>query len=237
MSKIVLFGGSGHLGSNIRKNLTCIAPSHTEIDITNYSDLVNSSLLNNATAIIHSAGFIDTVKCEIDPDKCLDINVIGTYNLVKLCRLRGIKLIYISSEYVFNGDSEQYLPNSPTCPKNVYGLSKASSEYIVRTLKDYLIIRAPFIRTEKFMYANAFDDQFTVRQYVGKTSIDIVECIHKNKTGIQHIVGDYQSIYDLAKQTNHTVGRIKTPAELNHLLPSSLKLITGGASDAITNDI
>tara|TARA_R110000744_G_scaffold279440_1_gene391687 strand:- start:125 stop:838 length:714 start_codon:yes stop_codon:yes gene_type:complete len=237
MDKIILFGGSGHLGSNIRKNLTCIAPTHSEIDITKYSDLVNNSLLHDASTIIHSAGYTNTLDCENDPNTCLEVNVLGTYNLVKYCRRNSIKLIYISTGFVFDGCSDEYLPNSPTCPANIYGLSKASSEFIVRTLKDYLIIRAPFIRTKTFIYENAFDDQFTVRQYVDKAAIDIVNCINNNKQGIQHIVGDYQSIYDLAKQTNHAVGKVKTPEDIKHLLPPSLKLVAGGASDAVTNDI
>ena len=58
-----------------------------------------------------------------------------------------------------------------------------------------------------------------------------IKCINKNKIGIEHITGDYQSVYDLAKQTNHTVGKIKTPTELKHILPASLKLIAGGYSD------
>lgn len=225
MSKTVIFGGSGCLGINILKKLECVAPTHREIDITDYMELANSPILNDTTTIIHSAGFIDTLGCEKNPQKCLDVNVIGTYNLVKLCRARSIKLIYISSEYVFDGLSAKYFAHSRVCPKNVYGLAKASSEFIVRTLKNYLIIRAPFIRTEKFVYENAFIDQFTTRQYVDKAAQDIVECINKDMTGIQHITGYYQSVYDLAKQTNRDVGRIKTSTQLKKILPLTLHLV------------
>ena len=142
-----------------------------------------------------------------------------------MCRARSIKLVYISSDNVFDGLSKKYFPGSPLCPKNVYGLSKASSEFMVRTLNNYLVIRAPFLRTEKFIYENAFVDQFTVRQYVDKAAKDIVECIGKNLSGIKHISGKYQSVYDLAKQTKSTVGKAKTPKALKDILPMELNLV------------
>ena len=224
MDDIVLFGGSGNLGRNILDNLNCIAPTHKEIDLTNYSELESSSLLNNIKVIIHSAGYVDTNGCENNPQKCLDINVMSTYNLVKLCRLRNIKLIYISSEYVFSGSENEYYTYTPTDPKNNYGLSKAASELIVKTLDNYLIIRAPFIRTKKFIYPNAFEDQFLVRQYIDKAAIDIVDCILNNKSGIQHIIGTYQSVYDLAKKTNKNIHKIPVPLELKNILPLTLNL-------------
>jgi len=224
MDNIVLFGGSGNLGTYIQKNLKCIAPSHNEIDLTNYSELKSSTILTNAKLIIHSAGYVDTMGCELNPQKCLDANVMSTYNLVKFCRLNNIKLIYISTEYVFDGTSIEYYPDTPVAPKNNYGLSKAASEFIIKTLNNYLIIRAPFIRTDKFIYPNAFTDQFTVRQYIDNAALDIVNCILNNKTGIHHIVGTYQSVFDLAKQTNINVNKISVPDNLKNILPLMLHL-------------
>lgn len=80
------------------------------------------------------------------------------------------------------------------------------------------------------MYENAFDDQFTVRQYVDKAAKDIVECVSNNLTGIKHVVGNYQSVYDLAKQTKANVGRIETPKVLREILPMNLNLIDGNRS-------
>ena len=224
MNNIILFGGSGHLGINILKNLKCISPSHNEIDLSRYSDMENHSIFSNVKIIIHSAGYVDTQGCEDDPNKCLENNVMSTYNLVKICRTKDIKLVYISSEYVFDGKAHEYYPYSPVCPKNTYGLAKASSELIVRTLSDYLIVRAPFIRTSKFIYPNAFEDQYTVRQYVDKAAKDIVDVIEDGISGIHHLVGKYQSVYDLAKETNPDVGRIETPENLKNILPMNLNL-------------
>lgn len=225
MNKTILFGGSGHLGSNILKNLKCISPRHNEIDLSKYSDMENNSIFSNANTVIHSAGYVNTEGCEDDPNKCLENNVMSTYNLVKICRSKNIKLIYISSEYVFDGESSEYRPSSPVCPKNIYGLCKASSEFLVKTLKNYLIIRAPFIRTDNFIYPSAFKDQYTVRQYVGKVAKDIARCITSGETGIKHIVGKYQSVYDLAKKTNPNVVAIETPEHLEKILPMKLNLV------------
>jgi len=223
MNNIMLLGGSGHLGSNILSNLDCIAPTRKQLDITCLPEL-RLKVPKNIKTIIHSAGYIDTKGCEDNPQRCLDINVGGTQNIVSFCRTRNIKLVYISSEYVFDYDGK-ISESTPMNPKNVYGVSKACSELIVGTLSNHLIIRAPFIRTKTFEYDNAFDDQFTVRQYVDKAASDIVKCIKQDKTGIQHIVGKYQSVYDLAKETNPNVGRIKTPDGLKKILPMKTNLI------------
>jgi len=225
MDNIILFGGSGHLGSNILKNLKCISPRHNEIDLSKYCDLEKNPIFSDANTIVHSAGYVDTEGCEDDPNKCLENNVMTTYNLVKICRSKNIKLVYISSEYVFDGESLEYRPSSPVSPKNIYGLCKASSEFIVKTLKNYLIIRAPFIRTDKFMYPSAFKDQYTVRQYVDKVAKDIAQCITGGETGIKHIVGKYQSVYELAKKTNPNVVGIETPEHLQKILPMKLNLV------------
>ena len=159
MNNIMLLGGSGHLGSNILSKLDCIAPNSDCLDITDPAAM-EYEIPYHIDTIIHSAGYIDTKGCEDNPQRCLDINVIGTNNVIKLCRARNIKMVYISSEYVFdyNGEISELRPMNP---KNVYGVSKACSELMVGTLNKHLIIRAPFIRTKTFEYAYAFDDQFT----------------------------------------------------------------------------
>ena len=125
---------------------------------------------------------------------------------------------------MFDGEAYGYDPKSHVCPKNNYGLSKAASEFIVKTLENYLIIRAPFIRTDKFVYPNAFKDQYVVRQYVDKAAKGIVDCIINDEKGIKHIVGKYQSIYDLAKETSPDVCGIETPEKLKKILPTNLRL-------------
>lgn len=230
MNKILLLGGSGKLGKYLVKELNItpdteyLAPTHKECDITNYKQLKNVIHEYQPNIIIHAAGFVDTQGCENDKQKCLDINVGGTYNIVKVCRRYHIKLVYISSEYVFEGLDIPYTPQSSPKPINTYGISKACGELVTKTLDNHLIIRAPFIRTPSFPYEYAFTDQYTCRQYVNKISSDIIKNTLSKIVGIVHIVGKYQSVYELAKETNPNVKPIQMNGDLKQILPTYLNL-------------
>ena len=230
MNKILLLGGSGKLGKFLVKelkftsNTEYISPTHNECDITNYKQLKNIIHDYQPNIIIHAAGFVDTQGCENDKQKCLNINVDGTHNIVKICRKYHIKLVYISSEYVFEGLDIPYTPQSPLNPINTYGISKVCGELIVKTLDNHLIIRSPFIRSSSFPYESAFTDQFTSRQYINEISSDIINSILNKSTGIIHIVGKYQSVYDLAKETKDDVKPIQRNEDFKPIIPTYLNL-------------
>jgi len=230
MNKILLLGGSGKLGKYLVKELNItpdteyLAPTHKECDITNYKQLKNVIHEYQPNIIIHAAGFVDTQGCENDKQKCLDINVGGTYNIVKVCRKYHIKLVYISSEYVFEGLDIPYTPQSPLNPINTYGISKACGELMVKTLDNHLIIRAPFIRSPQFPHEYAFTDHFTNKQYVNEISSDILNLILNKSMGIIHIIGEYQSIYDLAKKTKDDVKPIQKNGDTKSIIPTYLNL-------------
>ena len=228
--KIVLLGATGRLGRYLVKelqnrDLDFSTPTHEECSIEYMDHLENMLETYKPDLIIHSAGFVDTERCEEQRDLCLETNVLGTYNIVKLCSENKIRLAFISSEYIFSGEDEEYSINSALTPKNVYGLSKACGEFMVKTLEDYVILRAPFIRSPQFPYPFAFADQFTCRRYVHDTTKDIIDYSISNDQGIKHILGKYQSVYELAKETKDDVMPMNTSEDLKKLLPTNLKLI------------
>jgi len=228
-TKILLLGATGKLGKHLvnqinylKINLT--TPTHKECPIEDYNKLYNNIVKQKPNIIIHAAGYVNTEGCEKNKQRCLDSNVLGTFNIVKICRSLNIRLIFISSEYVFSGEEKEYTINSKVNPKNTYGISKVCGEFIVKTLDNYLVIRSPFIRDTKFPYEYAFQDQFTSRQYIHQIVDKILNLSLSNNIGIKHIVGKYQSVYDLAKQSKPDVKPIKTPTNLKKLLPMNLNL-------------
>ena len=82
----------------------------------------------------------------------------------------------------------------------------------------------PFIRDKNFPYKYAFKDQFTSRQYVHQIVDKIINLSLSNEIGIKHIIGKYQSVYDLAKQSKPDVKPINTPEKLKNILPMNLNL-------------
>jgi len=226
--KILLLGGSGTLGKQIKltlseRNIDFCSPNKTECDIERKETV--EKYVKDSDIIIHAAGFINLLDSEDNPEKSISANVLGTHNVVLNCRKYEKRLIYISTDTVFSGDNPPYTTESGVNPKNVYGMTKACGELLTRTLKDYLVIRPPFIRGTIFNYTKAFSNQYTSRQYVNEISDDIVDLALTEEIGIKHIVGEHKSILELARETKSDVEAIEIPEHLKDILPSDLELI------------
>ena len=137
--------------------------------------------------------------------KSIDLNIIGTANITKICSELKIKLIYISTSYVYPGTKGNYNETDPIDPINKYGLSKMGGEASVRMYKNSLVIRASM--TEKpFIHSRAFSDFITNFIY----HEDFVKLLFKvlNLKGIINIGGKSQSVYNFARLKNPKVKKI-----------------------------
>ena len=186
---IMLTGGSGVLGAELQKHMGFYAPSHDELDITKEIKLgVRPNL------IVHCAAYTDLVKAERDKDECSKTNVLGTRNLVAL----KIPMIYISTEYVFDGDTGNYSESSFPNPVNFYALTKFLGEREVARTKS-TIIRCLF-KPRPFKHSRACVDQFTSGDYVDKIALEIIQAIKMVDVlpNIIHIGSARKSTYELA---------------------------------------
>tara|TARA_R100001460_G_scaffold7006_2_gene18126 strand:+ start:2459 stop:3160 length:702 start_codon:yes stop_codon:yes gene_type:complete len=231
MVSVMLLGGTGCLGSQLvdslrSKRIPFTSPTHKQCDIKDSNALEEHIKLEEPSIIIHSAGYVNTEAAEFNIDECIETNVIGTYNVVKLCRKYNIRLVGISSEYVFYGRKDKkYYPDSGLDPKNVYGLTKGCFEFLIKTLTDYLIVRAPFIRSTTFPYDAAFLDQYTCRSYVDEISDQIVNFSISSDIGVKHIISKYQNVFELAKVKKPEVLGIRMPEALKAIIPMYLNLL------------
>ncbi|MFH1093784.1 MAG: dTDP-4-dehydrorhamnose reductase [Candidatus Omnitrophota bacterium] len=116
-------------------------------DITDVKGLKKVFQENNPWLVIHTAAFTDVDGCEKYPEKAEAINVQGTKNIVGLCRGHKTKLIYISTDYVFNGEKScAYTENDATSPLNVYGRTKLlGEEAVLAGLSDGVIVRTSWL--------------------------------------------------------------------------------------------
>ncbi len=148
--KIAVTGANGQLGSDIvrvfKEKHTVIPLTRKEIDIT-VEEEVNKLIEYTPDVIIHTAAYTDVDGCERNPNKAFKVNTIGTYNLIRASLQFNPIFVYISTDYVFDGNkkrkySEVDIPN----PINIYGLSKYNGEILVRNhLKKYYIIRVSYL--------------------------------------------------------------------------------------------
>jgi len=194
-------GGSGLLGSELKKLLPdANFPPHVIFDVTDY--LLMCNYMNqhiDIKTIVHCAAIISPPIVEENPLDALEVNIIGTANVVKLCMKYGLRLIYISSDYVFDGEKEGglYKESDLVNPVNKYALSKLSGECSVKLHNNYLIIRLSFGR-EPFPYIKAFIDQHTSRIPVSEAAKKIIKLLDKDITGVIHIGSERRTVMDYA---------------------------------------
>lgn len=195
---ILLTGGSGLLGSELRSHLDCYAPTRQELDITKPFKIPSDTKL-----IVHCAAYTDVEGAESNQLNCYKTNVEAVENLAK----HKIPMVYISTEYVFDGAEGGYHEEAPRNPVNYYAKTKMWGEDASQ-LTESLILRVLF-KPRPWKYPKAFVDQYTSGDYVDAIAPMILKAIleYPNRHDVLHIGSERKSIYDLAKQTRN-VGEI-----------------------------
>ena len=150
--KYLITGGTGQLGYDIikelisRGELNYLAPTTKEMNITNKDEVEKVILGYKPDIIFHCAAYTAVDKAEEDKENCYNINVNGTKNIVSVAEKINAKVVYISTDYVFDGTKEGiYEIDDKTNPINYYGYTKLMGEEEVKKLKDYLIVRISWV--------------------------------------------------------------------------------------------
>lgn len=224
--KVLITGGSGALGKELIKyctetNINHFSPTSVLCNILDINSLKSVIEDYNPTHIIHAAAFVDTVGCEKNPIKSIDTNIIGTTNIVKCCNEK-IKLSYISSEYVFSGNKGLYHIEDRLDPINIYGKTKAASEYIISIAPSYQILRVPFIRK---IHQQVFDDQYCSRYFIEDVSEKIIKNVLYNSEKIVHISRNRMKLCDLYREKNIPFKQISILNEMKSIIPKDTSLI------------
>ena len=195
---MLVTGGSGLLGTALKKIFpNALFPSEEEFNVTDFQQM--QTYLDGKTihTIFHGGAFTSPPKNDQDPVKAIEVNIIGTSNMVKLALKHDARLIYVCTDYVFKGDVGNYKEDDPVFPVNKYAWSKLGGECAVRLYDKSLIIRTTF-GPDIFPYEKAFTDQWTSRECVSKTAAMMAELIKTDQTGVVHVGGHRKSVYDYA---------------------------------------
>jgi dTDP-4-dehydrorhamnose reductase len=200
--KVFLTGGSGTLGKELISQSSVhevgfTAPSSEKCDVRDYDSVLSNILSFDGSLVLHSAALTSTKEIELDPSEAIDVNVGGTLNVLKACEKLGKKLIYISTDYVFDGERGYYKTTDPINPTGKYSKTKAAAELVVRTYENSLVIRTSFFG-KTFPYAEAFTDVWSSKDYVDLVVPKIISSIKSGNSGIVHIGAPRRSIYDIA---------------------------------------
>lgn len=192
---------------------------YVPLDITNADDVMKTIQSVNPDAVVHCAAWtaVDLAEDEDKQAKVKAINVDGTKNIADACKKVDAKMVYISTDYVFDGQGTE--PWQPDCkdykPLNVYGQTKLGGELAVsNTLDKYFIVRIAwvfgkngnnFIKTmlnigKKYDTLKVVNDQIGTPTYTYDLARLLVDMIETDKYGYYHVTneGGYISWYDFA---------------------------------------
>ena len=150
--KILVTGVKGQLGYDVVKELekrghTAIGTDVDNMDITDANATRTFIKEAGADAVIHCAAYTAVDLAEDNVELCNRINVDGTRNIAEVCKELDIKMIYISTDYVFDGCGHRpYLEDDPTNPQTVYGRTKLEGEEaVIRTCAGSMVVRTAWL--------------------------------------------------------------------------------------------
>ena len=204
--KIVITGGEGRFAQVLKrdnKKLDILYPNKKKLNILSISSINKYLKKNKPKYLIHAAALSRPMSIhDRQISKSIDLNIIGTANIVKVCSELKIKLIYFSTGYVYEGKIGNYKEADPVLPVNNYAWSKLGGECAVTMYKNSLILRITMCE-KPFIHQFAFHDiktNFIFHEEVVKIIPKILD-----KTGIINVGGKIQSVYSFAKKTNKDV--------------------------------
>lgn len=224
MIYVLVTGAGGQLGKSIKKiaihypNINFVFKTSKELDITKALQIGESFHEVKYQYCINCAAYTNVEKAENEEKKAFSINAEGVGNLAKTCYKSNVKLIHISTDYVFDGRQEEaYTIYDTPNPINVYGASKLKGEQNVqKTLEHYFIVRTSWLYSE---FGNNFyntilkkaragehlritDQQIGCPTNAKNLAAYILELVNENSTtyGLHHFTdGKAMSWYDFAK--------------------------------------
>jgi len=228
--RLFVTGASGLLGNKIvelTKNDYTVIPLHNtnplhpnslQLDITNMNETLNLFRKLKPEVVIHTASETNVDKCEIEKDHAWKVNVNGTRNIALACSKTEAKLVYISTDYVFDGEKGNYNEQDKPNPINYYGVTKLEGEkQVTQNCQKYFILRTsvlygwhPWKQNFATWVINQLkqDKEITVAEdhYNTPTLADnlaeiTLEAIQKDLQGLYHASGSERvSRYVFAKQ-------------------------------------
>lgn len=229
--KVLVTGVKGQLGYDVVNELTkrghiAVGTDIEEMDITD-SKSVDSVIKESAPdAVIHCAAYTAVDAAEDNVDLCRKINAEGTQNIANVCKELDIKMIYISTDYVFDGEGERpWEPDDERTPLNVYGQTKYEGELAVQnTLDKFFIVRIAwvfgvngknFIKTMLNLgktrdSLTVVNDQFGSPTYTFDLAKLLVDMVETDKYGIYHATNEgictwYEFACEIFKQAGMNI--------------------------------
>lgn len=201
MNKILILG-DGLLGGEIynQTGWDYVSRKKTNFDVEN----LETSIPQGYNTIVNCIANTDTYS--EDRNSHWKLNYEFVYNLINFCNKNKIKLVHISTDYIYTGSIESASEDDvPVHCNNWYGYTKLLGDSLVQLLSnEYLICRCTH-KPKPFPYDKAWVDQIGNFDYVDEISKLLIIAINRNLTGVYNVGTDTKSIFDLALQTKNVI--------------------------------
>lgn len=209
--RILVTGVKGQLGHDVVNELakrghTPIGVDVEEMDITDASAVEKEMKKEPLDAVIHCAAYTAVDAAEDNREICMRVNAEGTRNIARVCRELDLKMVYISTDYVFDGAGERpWEPEDACHPISVYGRSKYEGELAVQEiLEKYFIVRVTwtfgingknFVKTMLRLARDhdtlkVVDDQFGSPTYTADLAVLLADMVGTDRYGIYHAASE-----------------------------------------------
>ena len=228
--KILITGGSGLLGSYLTKLLhhqhQVFSFNSDQLDIRNLLDVNHYISTIKPDIVIHCAAIAKFVEAEKRPLDTINVNIVGTCNIVQACMQHDIRMVYISTSHVFDGEQGNYKSTDRINPLSKYAKSKAAGEMATLIYDNSLVIRTEFCE-ETFPFETAYVDKFSSKEYIDVIAPKIAEKCISDQVGVCHVGGPRMSFYEFGKLRNINVkeGSVKdlaSKSKIHILIDTSL---------------
>lgn len=209
--KVLVTGANGQLGYDVVKvlklrNIECCGTTRNDFDVCDFTRAEKYITAFHPDVIIHCAAYTAVDKAEDEKELCRAVNAVGTENIAKICKKINAKMLYISTDYVFDGTKKGFyeVDDTPN-PINVYGKTKLEGEQAVQKILDrYFIVRISWVFGE---HGNNFvktmlrlgkerkeisivSDQIGSPTYTLDLAQLLVDMVQTDKYGIYHVTNE-----------------------------------------------
>lgn len=229
--RVLVTGVKGQLGYDVmnelaKRGIEGVGVDIEEMDITDAASVDKVITESAVDAVIHCAAYTAVDAAEQNPEICRKVNAAGTENIAKVCKKLDIKMIYISTDYVFDGQGTRpWEPDDERSPLNVYGQTKYEGELAVENnLDKYFIVRIAwvfgvngknFIKTMlrvggQYGKCSVVDDQIGSPTYTYDLAVLLVDMVLTEKYGRYHATNEglcswYEFACEIFKQAGMEV--------------------------------
>lgn len=204
--KVLITGSAGQLGTDLvlsaqKFGHDVFATSHNDLDITNKTQVIEMIKAAKPEAIIHAAAWTAVDACESDPQKAIAVNRDGTANIVSAARSVGARVIYMSTDYVFDGTKPTpYVESDKPNPQSVYGASKLAGEQQLDIAQDSVVriswvcgehgnnmVKTILRLAETSQTLTFVDDQIGSPTFTSDVAPVLIDLATRSRPGIWHV--------------------------------------------------